>query len=110
MGPNFTACGIRYMSNSTLASQNNYSGHVRLIQANQSTQITYDGCIALCGRGNEYYTRPVISATLITWILPILGTLLQAFFESNTFWRTVKAYNRWIGTDVQHFPFHEVDT
>ncbi|KAF9694814.1 hypothetical protein EKO04_007064 [Ascochyta lentis] len=100
MGPNFTACGVRYMSDPALILQYNYSGRVRLIAANQSTQITYKGCIALCGHGNEYYTWPVVSATLTTWILPILGTLLQAPFESNSFWRTVKACNRWIGSPI----------
>ncbi|KAF2630322.1 hypothetical protein BU25DRAFT_362432 [Macroventuria anomochaeta] len=100
MGPNFTACGIRYMSDPSLISQYNYSGRVRLIAANQTTQITYKGCVALCGKGNEHFTWPVISATLTTWILPILGTLLQAPFESNAFWRTVKACNRWIGSPL----------
>ncbi|KAF1362030.1 hypothetical protein EJ07DRAFT_109422 [Lizonia empirigonia] len=100
MGPNFTACGIRYMSDPVLISNYNYSGRVRLVPANQSTQITYEGCVALCGHGNEYYTWPVISATLTTWILPILGTLLQAPFESNAFWRTIKACNRWIGSPI----------
>lgn len=100
MGPNFTACGIRYMSDDALISQYNYSGRVHLITANQSTQITYKGCVALCGKGNEYYTWPIISATLTTWVLPILGTLLQAPFESNAFWRTVKACNRWIGSPI----------
>ena|SRR5690242_4647207 len=100
MAPNFTDCGIRYMSDSALISQYNYSGRVRLVEANQSTQITYDGCLAVCGNGNEYYSWPVISATLTTWILPILGTLLQAPFESNAFWRTIKACNRWIGSPI----------
>ena len=100
MGPNFTACGVRYMSDPILISQHNYSGRVRLVPANQSTQVTYEGCVALCGKGNEYYTWPIVSATLTTWILPILGTLLQAPFESNTFWRTVKACNRWIGSPI----------
>ncbi|KAH6622175.1 hypothetical protein C7974DRAFT_362444 [Boeremia exigua] len=100
MGPNFTECGIRYMSTPALIEQYNYSGRVRLVEANQSVQITYEGCLELCGKGNEYYTWPVISATLTTWILPILGTLLQAPFESNAFWRTLKACNRWIGSPI----------
>lgn len=100
MGPNFADCGNRYMSDPALISRYNYSGRVRLVDANENTQITYEGCVALCGRGNEYYTWPVISATLTTWILPILGTLLQAPFESNAFWRTLKACNRWIGSPV----------
>ncbi|KAF1933565.1 uncharacterized protein M421DRAFT_200180 [Didymella exigua CBS 183.55] len=100
MRPNFTDCGIRYMSNPALIARYNYSGRVRLVEANRSEQVTYDGCVAICGPGNEYYTWPVISVTLTTWILPILGILLQAPFESNAFWRTVKACNRWIGSPV----------
>lgn len=34
MGPNFTACGIRYMSDPVLISNYNYSGCVRLVPAN----------------------------------------------------------------------------
>ncbi|KAJ8106810.1 hypothetical protein OPT61_g9296 [Boeremia exigua] len=93
-----TKWGSTNISNSDRAY--NYTGRVRLIEANQSTQITFKGCVALCGEGNQYYTWPVISATLTTWILPILGTLLQAPFESNAFWRTIKACNRWIGSPI----------
>jgi hypothetical protein len=98
--PNFTECGDRYMSNTTLIERYHYSGLVRLIPPNPQTQITYHGCLALCGAGNEYNSWTVISATLTTWILPILGTLLQAPFESNAFWRTVKAINRWVGSPM----------
>lgn len=100
MAPNFTDCGKRYMSNPTLISRYNYNGLVHLLEANQSTQITFGGCIAVCGKGNEYHSWQVISTTLTTWILPILGILLQAPFESNAFWRTVKSCNRWIGSPV----------
>jgi hypothetical protein len=98
--PNFTQCGQLYISNSSLISHYNYSGHVVNIPANPRTQITYEGCTAVCGSGNEYYPWAEISATITTWVLPILGTLLQAPFESNAFWRTVKAINRWIGSPI----------
>jgi hypothetical protein len=88
------------MSNTTLIERYHYSGLVRLIPPNPQSQITYHGCLALCGAGNEYNSWTVISATLTTWILPILGTLLQAPFESNAFWRTVKAINRWVGSPM----------
>lgn len=97
---NFTECGERYMSNASLIEQYHYSGRVRLIPPNPNTQITYHGCVALCGVESEYYPWAIISATLTTWILPILGTLLQAPFESNAFWRTVKAINRWVGSPM----------
>lgn len=88
------------MSNATLIEQYHYSGIVRLIPSNRQTQITYHGCVTLCGSGSDYYPWSIVSATLTTWILPILGTLLQAPFESNAFWRTVKATNRWVGSPM----------
>jgi hypothetical protein len=86
------------MSNATLIEQYHYSGPVRLIEPNPQTRITDHGCSALCGAGNEYYSWSIIAATLTTWILPILGVLLQTPFESNAFWRTFKAINRWVGS------------
>ncbi|KAL5121718.1 hypothetical protein ACEQ8H_000405 [Pleosporales sp. CAS-2024a] len=98
--PNFTQCGEEYMSNPELISRYNYSGNILNIPANPLTQITYEGCKAVCGSGNAYYEWAEISATITTWVLPILGALLQAPFESNAFWRTVKAINRWIGSPI----------
>jgi hypothetical protein len=80
---NFTQCGQTYMSDPSLIARYNYSSHVLNIPANPLTQITYEGCTALCGSGNEYYPWAEISATITTWVLPILGTILQAPFESN---------------------------
>jgi hypothetical protein len=88
------------MSNPDLISRYNYSGRVLNIPSNQLTQITYEGCKAVCGSGNAYYPWAEISATVTTWVLPILGVLLQAPFESNAFWRTFKAVNRWIGSPI----------
>jgi hypothetical protein len=98
--PNFTQCGQIYMSDDSLIARYNYSGRVVNIPANPRTQITYAGCRAVCGSGSEYYPWVETSATITTWVLPILGTLLQAPFESNAFWRTVKAINRWIGSPI----------
>jgi hypothetical protein len=98
--PNFTQCGRLYMSDESLIARYNYTGRVVNIPSNPHTQITCAGCTALCGSGNEYYPWAEISATVTTWVLPILGTLLQAPFESNVFWRTVKAINRWIGSPI----------
>jgi hypothetical protein len=97
---NFTACGLRYMNDPALIAQYNYSGPVKLIQPNPYTQITYEGCKALCGDGNDWYPWSTTSSTITTWILPIIGTLLQAPFESNAFWRTVKLIDRWIGSPM----------
>ncbi|KAF2107517.1 hypothetical protein BDV96DRAFT_505852, partial [Lophiotrema nucula] len=97
---NFTECGNLYMNNSTLQAWYNYSGPVKLIPSNPSTQITAEGCSAICGNGNDWYPWSTTSQTITTWVLPIVGTLLQAPFESNAFWRTIKAINRWIGSPI----------
>ena len=97
---NFTECGQRYTSSPALIAKYNYTGHTLLIPANPLTQITNEGCKTVCGRGNENYPWADISATITTWVLPILGVILQAPFESNAFWRTVKAMNRWIGSPI----------
>lgn len=98
--PNFTRCGETYMSDRYLIARYNYTGKTTILPNNPATQITYDGCVELCGPGNAYYPWAETSATITTWVLPIMGTLLQAPFESNAFWRTVKAINRWIGSPI----------
>jgi hypothetical protein len=78
----------------------NYSGHVKIIPPNPRSQITYEGCVALCGTGNDWYPWSTSSSFITTWVLPVIGTLLQAPFESNAFWRTCKAIYRWIGSPM----------
>jgi hypothetical protein len=102
---NFTQCGQTYMNDPSLIQRYNYSGPVKLIAPNPRTQITYEGCIALCGHGNQWYPWSTTAATITTWVLPIVGTLLQAPFESNVFWRTVKAINRWVGSPISSLAF-----
>jgi hypothetical protein len=99
-GPNFTECGNTFLNDPELIARYNYSGPVRLIPSNPLTQISYEGCVAVCGHGNEWYPWPTIAATITTWVLPIVGVLLQAPFESNSLWRTVKAMNRWMGSPI----------
>lgn len=100
MPQNFTACAHTYTSTPSLIQLYAYTGRVRHLPASPSTQITYAGCKALCGSGTEYYSWPEIASTLTTWVLPVLGILLQAPFESCRFWRTVKAACRWLGSPV----------
>ena len=100
VGSNFTACGQRYMTSPNLIARWNYTGPTRLIPNNPETQITYEGCKVLCGTEPHWYSWDIASNTITTWVLPIIGTLLQAPFESNAFWRTVKASCRWIGSPI----------
>ncbi|KAL2222353.1 hypothetical protein M432DRAFT_588227 [Thermoascus aurantiacus ATCC 26904] len=64
------------------------------------TRITLEGCLAVCGRGSDYYPWDTVNSTITTWLLPILGMLLQAPFESNAFRRTVLAITRWVGSPM----------
>lgn len=91
-GPNFTQCAIDFLTNDTNIGLYSYNGPTRGIAANFSTQITYHGCVALCGSGSEYYNWYSVSNTMLTWVLPILGIILQAPFEPHAIWSTVRIF------------------
>lgn len=101
---NITACGNYYMSNApnntTLVDQWGWRGHVIGLKNNPLTQVSRAGCDALCGTGNDYYDWAQASQTITTWILPVIGVILQAPFESNAFMRTMLALTRWIGSPM----------
>jgi hypothetical protein len=97
---NFTECAATFIGNTTLISQYGYTGPVRNIEKNLQSQITWEGCRELCGKGNEWYLWSQASSTITTWVLPVIGVLLQAPFESNAFWRTVGAICRWCGSPM----------
>ena len=83
--------------------QYQYNGSVRGIYVgiiDPPPFITYQGCVALCGSDSAYYEWSAISATISTWVLPVVGLLLQAPFESNVFWKTVSATCHWIGSPI----------
>lgn len=54
----------------------------------------------ICGHGTDYYPWSDVSGTITTWILPVVGTLLQAPFESNAAKRTFLAITRWVGSPI----------
>ena len=62
--------------------------------------ITFEGCQTLCGKGSEYYLWKDAAATITTWVLPIVGLIVQAPFESNAFRRTMFALARWTGSPM----------
>ena len=45
--------------------------------------ISLPGCLKLCGSGVDYYHWKDVSRTITTWVLPVVGLLLQLPFESN---------------------------
>ncbi|KAA6413711.1 MAG: hypothetical protein FRX48_02072 [Lasallia pustulata] len=106
MAPNFTVCGETFSRNSGpggMYQQYVYNGTVHGIFAQSSKPpplITYEGCKALCTSGNEYYAWAGIANTITTWILPIVGMLLQAPWESNQFRQTLLALVRWVGSPI----------
>lgn len=62
--------------------------------------ISLPGCLKLCGSGIDYYHWKDVSKTITTWVLPVVGLLLQLPFESNQFWNTNYALVRWIGSPI----------
>ncbi|EMC96232.1 hypothetical protein BAUCODRAFT_69340 [Baudoinia panamericana UAMH 10762] len=98
---NFTECALRYSPlNESMQELYSWQGPVRLIPKDPSTQITTAACKILCGTGSDYYTWAQASGTITTWVLPIMGVILQAPFESNAFWETVWSLARWIGSPI----------
>ena len=97
---NFTECAIVYIGNDTLISKWGWTGPVKGIDVNRSSQISEAGCYNVCGHGNDWYEWSAASSTITTWILPVIGVLLQAPFESNAFWRTMFSIARWVGSPM----------
>ena len=102
--PNFTKCAADYLANGPNFSYA-WTSPVRGIPQNPATQISYEGCLAICGPGNDWYDWSQASQTITTWILPIVGMLLQAPFESNAFWNTIFAIARWVGSPMSSLSY-----
>ncbi|OCK77644.1 hypothetical protein K432DRAFT_407131 [Lepidopterella palustris CBS 459.81] len=100
MRTNLTQCGIHYMANPELSWIYGYNGTTKGIRPNFASQVTFKGCETLCGAGIDWYQWTTASATITTWILPVVGMMLQAPFESNAFKRTLLATIRWVGSPM----------
>jgi hypothetical protein len=101
MRTNFTACAKTFKANTTL--QQLYPWHGSLIgiwEPDPTTQISLKGCLRVCGTGTDLYPWKDVSGVITTWILPVIGTLLQAPFESNATRRTLLAITRWVGSPI----------
>lgn len=101
---NFTECAAKYNASTPEGEhlRTKYAWHGPLLGLDPSprTQITREGCLYLCGHGADRYPWEDVSSTITTWILPVIGTLLQAPFESNAFKRTLLAITRWVGSPI----------
>lgn len=109
--PNFTSCSKTFVDAFTNPSLNlrnltefKYNGSVygplSKIKGESPTLVTLAGCRKVCGTGSDYYEWKDSSATITTWVLPVIGLLLQAPYESNEFWRTLRALARWLGNPI----------
>ncbi|PUU81424.1 hypothetical protein B9Z19DRAFT_971741, partial [Tuber borchii] len=57
-------------------------------------------CEKYCGAEPEYYGWERASDTITTWVLPLVGLVLQAPFESNNFLQTMFVVFRWVGSPI----------
>lgn len=99
---NFTQCRIDFLTDPSVAAHFHFNDSAKVSGTpyNYSTFITLEGCKELCGPGRDFYTWAQASNTINTWILPIMGVLLQAPFESNEFWQTLFVLARWLGSPM----------
>ena len=106
MPTNFATCQVRW-ANATPEEVLAYGWHdkVSLVPKNDTTQISLHGCREFCGKGNDWYPWTSQASTMTTWVLPIVGILLQAPFVSNAFWETILSLARWIGSPMSSLAY-----
>lgn len=106
---NLAACGVEFVNgtypgNYTYKYPNYaYNGTIRGILEHvvpPPPLITVQGCRNLCGEGSDYYAWVDVSSTITTWVLPVVGLILQAPFESNENFKSFLALARWIGNPI----------
>ena len=117
MGFDLAACGREFASHNY--TNYTYYGPIRGILKNMHPRppfITVQGCHYLCGSGSDYYPWTDVSSTITTWVrtnlawrearslrekvLPVIGLILQAPFESNKNFKSILALARWIGNPI----------
>lgn len=96
----FENCHDLFANNATLQAEWAYHGPTYGLTPDPTRQITVAGCYAVCGEGSDYYPWSDTSATLTTWILPTIGVLLQAPFESINIPATCLLVFRWMGNPI----------
>ena len=120
MRPNFADCGKEFVAHShDIYSQYLFNGTVQgIISADPPPLLTREGCKKLCGTGTQYYEwhvnehvrpgtwfadsikRKDAANTITTWVLPIIGLIIQAPWESNQAWETTQAFFRYLGSPI----------
>ncbi|RPA98526.1 hypothetical protein L873DRAFT_1687229 [Choiromyces venosus 120613-1] len=104
---NFTQCGADLKArekNGTLPPEDIYTGPVKGPLGKKPEDrvllITFAGCEKHCGSTPDFYEWPESSDTITTWVLPLVGLVLQAPFESNNFRQTMFVIFRWLGSPI----------
>lgn len=99
---NFTACKIAFETNETNYNLYRYTGPVTSLPLGPGPPylISEHGCRTLCGEGAQKYPWATSANTITTWVLPVIGLILQAPFESNQVAKTLLAICRWIGSPI----------
>ncbi|KAI9681305.1 MAG: hypothetical protein M1817_002588 [Caeruleum heppii] len=100
MPTSFAKCRLLFENNQTNIDLYSYRGRVRGTLPSDTNVITEHGCNVLCGTSPDYYSWATAASTITTWVLPIIGLLLQAPYESNHFRQTIYALCRWIGNPM----------
>ncbi|KAG9194497.1 hypothetical protein G6011_04532 [Alternaria panax] len=101
MSINFDECGRRFANDAELQGKYGWGNRPIIgIERNYTSQITLEGCLRICGSGMDLYPWKDVSGVITTWILPVIGVLLQAPFESNATRRTLLAITRWVGSPI----------
>ena len=96
----FKDCGEDYARDDAAQTKWAWPGDTIGFKSAKNATISLEGCRELCGTGIALLSWDVVSSTITTWILPVIGTLLQAPFESNATRRTLLAIARWVGSPI----------
>ncbi|KAL9047287.1 MAG: hypothetical protein Q9214_000098 [Letrouitia sp. 1 TL-2023] len=102
MRPDFEVCANVFLNHSAdIYSKYVYEGATsHILNSTSPVTISLQGCRELCGTGTAYYSWQDASNTITTWVLPIIGLLVQAPYESNQAWQTFLALCRWSGSPI----------
>ncbi|KAI9747892.1 MAG: hypothetical protein M1815_003801 [Lichina confinis] len=97
----FKKCNEQFKNNQTNMDLFGFTGstHGRTIKPG-TPLMSVRGCEILCGSDSQYKSWKESTTTISTWVLPMIGLILQAPFESNAKMRTFFATIRWLGSPV----------
>ena len=104
MRPDFLLCKDQFFAHShDIYKQYLYRGGVQGILADQDVRpdlITLEGCKKVCGTGVEYYSWEHSSSTILHWVLPVTGLLIEAPWETHRLSQAFLVITRWIGSPI----------